>query len=296
MPVGSIERTEKATDAGGSRAAERVVKILDFFAGHPGESFTLTELARALRISPATCLSILTTLVSANYLIRDQSKRYMVGPALGRLAQAEVSGGGALRSAKAEMRILADRYDVICSAIFPEDGEAVVRERASSISHLGWADQLGRRFPLSPPLGAVFYAWEDQAAIDKWVASSSNAEGAIDEGRIRGTLAFTRRCGFAIGFRTEPLQGVAHAKSLASRVDKTDYLIDRIVPDSTYSPAFVAAPVFDGQGRPSFALALMGFTTAMSGEQIMGVGQTITDSCARVTQAAGGAVPGNDPG
>lgn len=211
-------------DAQGSPAALRTVRVLDFFADHPGETFTLTEIARALRISPATCLSILAALVSANYLLRDSAKRYQVGPALGRLAAAAEHGGGALALAKPEMRALADSHDVICSAIFPESGEAVVRERASSISHLGWASQLGRRFPLSPPFGTVFFAWAPPAEVERWIASSADRRERIDADRIRASLTFAHSRGFALGLRTEQVQGEKHAQSLTYRTDKTDYL------------------------------------------------------------------------
>ncbi|EHJ61464.1 IclR family transcriptional regulator [Novosphingobium pentaromativorans] len=272
----------------GSPAAQRTVAILDFFADHPRESFTLTEVARALRISTATCLNFLSTLVSANYLSRDSSKRYALGPALGRLADAAAQRGGPLQLAKSVMRELADRYDVICSAIFPEAGEAVVRERASSLSHLGWAAQLGKRFPLSPPFGTVFFAWNTPREIERWLASTADRREAIDPERIHASLAFARKVGFATGLRTERLKDQAHAQSLTYRADKTDYLVTELDEAKTYDLAFASAPIFDETGQVAFALAVMGFTKRLTGAQILEIGDQLRRACDQVTKASGG--------
>lgn len=284
---------ERQTPARGSPAARRTVAILDFFAGHPSDSFTLTDVARALRISPATCLNFLSTLVSANYLSRDNSKRYTLGPALGRLAEAAAQRGGPLQLAKPVMRALADRHDVICSAVFPEDGEAVVRERTSSVSHLGWAAQLGKRFPLAPPFGTVFFAWNNQTEVERWLASTSDRRDAIDTDRVRASLAFARKLGFATGLRTERLQNEAHAQSLTYRADKTDYLVAEIDAGNTHDLAFASAPIFDEKGNVVFALALMGFTERLTGARILEIGEELRQECDQITRASGGhpAVP-----
>ena len=273
----------------GSNAALRTVRILDFFADHPGAGFTLTEIGRAARISPATCLSILTALVSGNYLIRDNAKRYFLGPALGRLAAAAKQAGTALELAKPEMRRLADDFDVICSAIFAEDREAVVRERMSSISHVGWASQLGRRFPLKPPFGTVFYAWAQPDAVNGWISRSADA--GVEEDRLEESLGFARAQGFAMGLRTEALQGDAHARSLTYRTDKTDYLAASLEDTASYDLAFVSAPVFGGDGEIAFALALMGFTARVDGADIRTIGQTLRRACDSITRASGGRLP-----
>ena len=66
----------------GSPSAQRVIAILNFFADHPGQAFTLTDLVRSLRLSRATAHAFLTTLADAGYLYRASDKSYVLGPVL----------------------------------------------------------------------------------------------------------------------------------------------------------------------------------------------------------------------
>jgi DNA-binding IclR family transcriptional regulator len=274
-----------------SPSVTRTVAVLNFFADHPGQAFTLTDLVRALRLSRATCHSILAALTEADYLYRNPDKSYMLGPALARLAAAAQSDVRPLQVAIPEMRQLADALDVICSAIFLENGEAVVRERASSLSHIGWAAQLGRRFPLQPPFGSIFMAWNAADEIEHWLM---RAEPVTDLGTRADALAsleFPRRHGFSFGLRTEHLQGQIHAQSLTSREDKTIYLVEDLRDENRYDLAFVVAPVFDAQGRVAFALALMGFTAAVRGDEVARIGASLREACNRVSNYIGGEIP-----
>ena len=64
-----------------SPGVHRVVAILNFFADHPGQAFTLTDLVRALKLSRATCHALLVGLVECGYLYRASDKSYILGPA-----------------------------------------------------------------------------------------------------------------------------------------------------------------------------------------------------------------------
>jgi DNA-binding IclR family transcriptional regulator len=271
-----------------SPAVGRTVAVLNFFADHPGQTFTLTDLLRSLRLSRATCHSLLAALVEADYLYRNPDKSYMLGPALARVAAAAQLDVRPLQAAVPEMRRLADSLDVICSAIFLEKDEAVVRERASSFSHLGWASQLGRRFPLEPPFGNVFMAWSTPDEIERWLKRVQPAPEPDMRTRALASLEFPRRHGFSFGLRTEHLQGELHAQSLTYRTDKTDYVPGDLRDDGSYDLAFVAAPVFDAPGGVAFVLALMGFTTSLGGAEVARIGARLRDACDKVSGFIGG--------
>ncbi len=278
-----------------SPAVARTVAVLNFFADHPGQAFTLTDLVRSLRLSRATCHSLLAALVEAGYLYRNPDKTYMLGPALARVAAAAQLDERPLQAAVPEMRRLADTLDVICSAIFVEREEAVVRERASSFSHLGWAAQLGRRFPLQPPFGNVFMAWSAPEEIERWLTRVQPGSAADVRARALASLEFPRRHGFSFGLRTEHLRGDRHAQSLVYREDKTDYVPSDLGSDGTYDLAFVAAPVFDARGGVAFVLALMGFTTSLPGGEVVRIGAQLRDACDRVSGFIGGKLPSAAP-
>ena len=69
-----------------SPGVKRIAAILDFLADHPTQSFALTDLVRALKLSRATCHALLTGLVDVGYLFRTSDKTYVLGPALATIA------------------------------------------------------------------------------------------------------------------------------------------------------------------------------------------------------------------
>ena len=131
-----------------SPGVRRVAAILNFMADHPGQSFALTELVRALKLSSATCHALLTGLVEVGYLYRASDKTYVLGPALAAIARTAAANFSPLQVAQPEMRQLADRFDVVCSAVFLEGDSIVIRERAASVSHVGYSAPLGTRAKL----------------------------------------------------------------------------------------------------------------------------------------------------
>src|SRR5579862_1386791 len=101
-----------------SPAVQRIVAILNFFAEHPGQAFTLTDVIKALKLSRATCHALLTGLVEAGYLYRSSDKSYVLGPALAAIGRNANMHYSPLQVAQPEMRALADEYDVICLAVY----------------------------------------------------------------------------------------------------------------------------------------------------------------------------------
>src|SRR3954469_5764148 len=94
----------------------RIVSILNFFADHPEQSFTLTDLVRALRLSHATCHGLLVGLVEAGYLYRTNDKSYVLGPALAAIGEVAKEHFSPLQITQSEIRALADEFGVTCIA------------------------------------------------------------------------------------------------------------------------------------------------------------------------------------
>ena len=65
-----------------SPSVQRVVAVLNLFADHPDQAFTLTDIVRTLKLSRATCHGLLLSLVEAGYLYRTTDKSYVLGAAL----------------------------------------------------------------------------------------------------------------------------------------------------------------------------------------------------------------------
>lgn len=273
-----------------SPGVRRMVAILDFFADHPDQSFTLTDLVRALRLSRATCHALLAGLVDSGYLYRTHDKSYVIGPrlvAIGRIANEHFSP---LQVAQPEMRALADEFGAICSAFFRERDEVVVRARAASISQLGFSIPQGARMQLRPPFGAIYYAWSPPAEAQAWMDQLDPPPTAGQREQMMKGIAFARQHGFLFGVRDLSVPTLEVAPEQLFRGQRAEYpvtLEQEIDPARQYRLAFLNAPVFDARQQVAFTLGLMGFTEMVGGAAVERMGQALREACDRITTFAG---------
>ena len=263
--------------------------VLDFMADHPGEAFALTDLVRALKLSRATCHALLTGLVEVGYLYRATDKTYVLGPALATIGRVAAEHFSPLQIAKPEMRRLADDFDVVCSAMFLEGEFIVSRERAASVSHVGYSLPLGTRIRMRPRSIAIFLAWspaEARAVLDK----ADPPLTAAQRGAIEANIAFVREHGFNVHIRNPAYQPEEFAlEPLAdAEGDPPFVLIERLEPDESYLLSSIVAPVFDARGRVEFVIGLMGFNRAITGREIAASGEQLKAACARISEFSKG--------
>jgi DNA-binding IclR family transcriptional regulator len=268
-----------------SPGVQRIVSILNFFADHPEQSFTLTDLVRALKLSRATCHALLTGLVEAGYLYRSHDKSYVLGPTLAAIGRVADQHSSPLQIAQPEMRALADEFDAVCSAFFRDRDVVVVRARAASVSQLGWSIPQGARMQLRAPFGAVFYAWSPQAEAEAWLDQLQPAPTAEQRATMRAGMAFMREHGFSFGVSHPGISDYPAGVSILNS-DRNDYPINvasALEPDAQYRLAYVIAPVFDAGQRVAFVLGLAGVHRQVSGAQIAQMGKRLRAACERIT-------------
>jgi DNA-binding IclR family transcriptional regulator len=273
-----------------SPGVRRMVAILDFFADHPGQTFTLTDLVRALRLSRATCHALLAGLVDSGYLYRTHDKSYVIGPrlvAIGRIANEHFSP---LQVAQPEMRALADEFSAICSAFFREGDEVVVRARAASISQLGFSIPQGARLQLRPPFGAIYFAWSPPAQAQAWVDKVEPPPTVEQREQMMKGIGFARQHGFLFGVRNLQVPRLEEAPEQIFKGQRAEYPVNleyEIDPWRQYLLTFLNAPVFDARQEVAFTLGLMGFTGAFSGVEIERMGRSLREACDRITNFSG---------
>ncbi len=269
-----------------SPGVRRIVAILNFFADHPSQSFTLTDLVRALKLSRATCHALLTGLVESGYLFRTHDKSYVIGPTLvsiGRIAKEHLSP---LQVAQPEMRALADEFDAVCSAFFLEGDDVVVRARAAAISHLGWSSPQGARMLLRAPFSATYYAWSPKAEADAWLAQAVPAPTVEQRGAMFEAMAFAREHGYCFFVRNPLVPENRDAPGLSFTPERTEFpvaLPSEIKPTQTYHLSSVTAPVFDEHNHVSFVIGLMGFSDRIPGARVEKTGRRLREACDRIT-------------
>lgn len=275
----------------GSPSAQRVIAILNFFAEHPGQAFSLTDLVRSLRLSRATAHAFLTTLANAGYLYRATDKTYVLGPALAAIGQVASEHFSPLQIAQPEMRWLADEFDVVCSAVFRDGADIVIRERATSRSNLGFTMPNGGRLPLRPPFGGIFFAAAQPPAIEQWF-ERLDPPGLPDQWPVMlEGVTFVRENGFQFTIRTmreQPEDMSADWLFAEQAEDRPILLATSLDPQTNYQLASVTAPVFGPQDKVAFVLALVGFNGVYSGEQVAGIGAQLCEAAGRISAFLGG--------
>ena len=292
----SAMEPEPAPMARSSPGVRRIVSILNFFADHPEQSFTLTDLVRALKLSRATCHALLAGLVESGYLYRTNDKSYVIGPTLvsiGRIANEHFSP---LQVAQPEMRDLADEFDAICSVFARERDEVVVRGRAAAMSHVGFSIPQGARMKLRAPFSAIYYAWAAPGEADAWLQSQTDPPAAPEHrAEMHEAMAFAREHGYLFGVRNpripsswrEPPERIFSAE----RSDFPVQLAPALDMQQEYLLASVLAPIFDARNQVVFTLGLMGFGGPVKGAVVQQMGGRLRAACDRITHFIAGKLP-----
>jgi DNA-binding IclR family transcriptional regulator len=259
-------------------------------ADHPGEAFALTDLVRALKLSRATCHALLTGLVEVGYLYRTSDKTYVLGPALAIIGRTAAEHFSPLQVAKPEMRTLADEFDVVCGAYFLEGDYLHLRDRAASLSHVGYPVPLGTRMKLRSAQAPVFFAFAPQEAED-WLKRATPPPAADKRDLMFKCMEFTREHGFVAMVRNPamPFSEASADRLLGTETDELPVVpVAELEPATGYSLSAMMSPIFDARGKVDFALLLAGFNYGMTGEQIMAVGAKLRAASERITRFLGG--------
>lgn len=283
-----------------SPPTERVVRLLDFFAAHPGKRFGLSELARELELAKPTCLGIVTELAASGYLVRDpRSVTYRLGPAMVAAGRVASEGFGASEVARRHLEDLSRRYNATCTA------SAVVGDRILMLQSAGPGQvKLGQTYPFAPPVGLMYVLWDSDAAFDEWLAKPPTVPVRLDETHLRRVVAECREHGYlvesltAAGRRLYSLMaGVAAddlppevrglVGELVSSLGERVYLGADLEPRRKHAVSLLAAPTFDASGRQELVLTLS-VGEPITGAEIARRGAALVAVADAVTTESGG--------
>jgi DNA-binding IclR family transcriptional regulator len=284
-----------------SPQTERVTAILDLLTDRP-DGATSTEISRTLGINPSTCVHVLSALTSSGHLVREDDRRYHLGPALVRSGQVAATRYADLAAAREEMRTLARRLGRPCFAFAP-DGD-----HARLVLH-AWPGpdrptiRVGDAIPLTPPLGAIFAAWADDDAVEHWLSLDPALTDAATA-QLREQLAAIRRDGHVIetggkrsdrpSTRDPDLPRVTDERPspwrdrqlLQMLLDQgpADHVLTEVDPDGDHVVDAVGAPVRDGDGRVTMSLTVVFFDP--EGSPAIVRGTDLVDAAREVRAAA----------
>jgi DNA-binding IclR family transcriptional regulator len=274
------------------------MRVLDFFAAHPDEDFTISELARRLELNKATCHSIVSALVAQSYLARhDENGRYQLGPALIPIGEVARRRYRVLDAAAPALQLLADEFDVVVAASIRAGRDLLHIARFGTETIFTASIRPGLRIPLVPPVGASFFAWLPHAEVEEWLGTLDDSPPGIDA--YRQSLARVRRDGYVAtrdlpSFRAfNELVGSTDPDIDAGRHEAEDgadlrtYLHDVTRPGA--DPTYISAPVFDSKGRPELIVTVQFAPGAEA--RLPRLVSRLLEVTTRMTLASGGRTP-----
>jgi DNA-binding IclR family transcriptional regulator len=279
-------------------AVARATRILDFMATRPYESFTLTELAGVLQISPTSALAILHALEAAGYVRRHPvQKTYVLGPALLVLGDGARAHHRLLDTGIAEIELIADETHAECS-IGIAAGDDVLIVALAGRPAVDVADvRVGERVPFRPPWGAALVAWRDEADVERWIR---RAQPTVElERHLRDALAAVRSRGYSIARESDVRMRFGTA--MRRLVDHPDERLDDDATEQLFTELargqivelrdgepvnVISAPVFDSHGDVVMQLSLQGFPMDLSAGQVHALGERLRAGSLAISRRA----------
>jgi DNA-binding IclR family transcriptional regulator len=291
-------------------AANRATSILSFLTAHRSRGFTISELARHLRMNIASAHATLAVLCDCGFLVRDPVHRtYVLGPALAATGFAALQQHPAIEAAIEQAELLSDELDaeVGVSSIAGRDVILLARRGPEPLaSGIGYP---GDRAPLLAPIGAVFMAWADADAVTAWLERAELTAAAAE--LYRGVLAEVRVRGFSVPMQTivspavvdamrrvrsKPTDDAAEHR-LADALQKTNEMLislDRLSGSDEIQYKSLAAPIFDPIGRVLLSLSITGPEHLVRVDAVLELGRRLVQSAAIATRQARGRMPSAD--
>ncbi|MFB7860311.1 IclR family transcriptional regulator [Rhodococcus qingshengii] len=265
--------TRRAVDRK-SPPTERVLQILNLLADRPRERLTLTQIAAGLDLNKPTCLGILSALTAADFVTRDDTKSYGLGPALLRLGSAAESGLANFDLVRPFISELYDRIGITCLLSAVQADHTVILDRLGTITTGERHDLVGERFPLAPPVGLVNIAWEHNNVIDTWLSRRPIIPLTAGDAAVRSIVESGRAHGYIVeSLDTSSTSSVALASLLSSGMPRR--IIDELcrhlppidwsefpttMPDHSEAilpVANVSAPIFNRHGTQQYTLTIV---------------------------------------
>lgn len=274
-------------------AAARSLAVLSFLAANPARRYTLTELGRAIGVSPSSMYGILAVMTQTGYLSRHPThKTYGLG-----LMAIAVGHGGEVQiaefeMARSELRRVASPQGLKSAIVSVIDGDIVTLFRDGPLTgeHLTF---VGQREPHVPPLGSIFVAWASRDAADRWLARAAGGTGAATLQDYREGLDAIREEGRAI--LVTHGQGLRLAVTAVSSADENHLLLPLEMVEASRL-RYIGVPIFDAFGDVTLGLFIDELPAHLDVEDIGNLAARLQAAARNVMARVGGQPPKARPG
>ncbi|MUM17906.1 helix-turn-helix domain-containing protein [Mycobacterium sp. CBMA271] len=284
-------------------AVVRATEILDYLAGRPTLPLSMTEIAEAVGVNPASTLAILQALTEAGYVVRHpRHKTYSIGPSMlitGHAARVRYEIADAVDT---EVRNLATQFGTACTASMIA-GEDVAVIASHGRSPAGASYQVGQRIRHSAPAGLVFMAWASDGEVRRWLLRATPM--ITDElwDAMQAMLAGIREQGYFASVQSDrvdkfylQLGETARRGTVDERLDTIQSMLASLLarmgePIDFSAPrriGFLGAPVFGSDGEVAVMLSVLGTPARLTEAQVADAGNRLRFSADHITSITHG--------
>lgn len=245
--------------AGGLRAVERAVQVLNILAEHPG-GLSLVDLARTSGIPMTTLHRLLRVLRGASLVGETAGGLYVVGVGTVVLARAFLEGVDLRQVGRPEMAEVVQQTGETCHLGILASVHIVYLEKIDSPHPVRMYSRVGGTNPaLSTAIGRAVLAHSPQSVVDEVVEGSRRLFGIqTDLQQLDDLLAEVRRKGFSTDLQENEM-GIC----------------------------CVGAPVFDHSGRVVAGMSLSTPASRFERARLDETGQLMRSAAGRVSAALG---------
>ncbi|OHT89386.1 IclR family transcriptional regulator [Mycobacteroides saopaulense] len=290
-------------------AVVRAAQILDYLAGRPTRPMSMTEVAEAVGVNPASTLAILQALTEAGYVVRHpRHKTYSIGPSMLITGHAARMRFEVADVVDAEVKRLAAQFGTACTASMIA-GEDVAVISSHGRSPTGGSYQVGQRIRFSAPAGLVFMAWAPECDVRRWLLRA--APVVTDElwDGMQRMLAGIRQQGYFASVQSDRVDkfymqcgDTAVHGTVGERLDTIESMLSSLLarmgePIDFSEPrriGFLGAPVFGADGEVAVMLSVLGTPERLTEAEVIDAGNRLrfcADHITSVTHGRQGAGP-----
>ncbi|MDB5970360.1 MAG: transcriptional regulator, IclR family [Hydrocarboniphaga sp.] len=292
-------------------SSNRIIDLINFFAAHPTESFSLSEVLDHLPISTGSTHRALKSLTEAGYLSRHaKHKTYSLGLTLVAVGQAALERHPAVQLARGEMARLTAELGLQCVATVVFDEELISVAKTGSTPADQGIRHVGERRPFIPPLGLGHVAWAEPASIEAYLARGTGTGARGEEMRVylRSALETIRLRGFAVAADGPAVKSVwqmiwdhaakfhdahywAQMRRLLGDLSKDEFQLLTLDRDASLRLAYISAPVFSAGGEVVLSMSMSGFAGNFDGGEALQLAERLCTAAAHVTGETHGRRP-----
>ncbi|WP_428310585.1 IclR family transcriptional regulator [Hydrocarboniphaga sp.] len=287
----------------------RIIDLINFFAAHPTEAFTLSDVVEHLPISLGSAHRALKALTDARYLSRHpRHKTYSLGLTLVAIGQAALERHPAVSLAREEMSRLTAELGLQCVATTRVDDELVSLVKTGVPPGDHGIRRAGERRPFIPPLGLGHVAWAGAETTAAYLARGAARPDHPTHGFLLKSLEVIRQRGYAMAANGPAVRSVWQAiwdqaarlrderyweqmRRLLAGLSRDELQLLTLDQPGAIRLAYISAPVFSPGGEVLLSISMSGFAEELDADTVSRHVERLCAAAATVTQQIHGQLP-----